>query len=89
MSTGRQFLAGVGVGTVEAVLVVTPMESMKTKMIERHLDMMGGVRYILHTGGVRGLYQGLTATVLKQASNQVTCVCSCRYSASDSPVHRD
>lgn len=60
-----------GAGAVEAVLVVTPMETMKTKMIERHLDMIGGVRAILHTGGLRGLYQGLTATVLKQASNQV------------------
>lgn len=70
IGAGRQFIAGLGAGVVEAVLVVTPMETMKTKMIERHVDMGGCVRFIMRTDGIRGLYQGLTATTLKQASNQ-------------------
>ena len=46
------------------------METMKTKMIESNKGMVAGVRAILAESGIRGLYQGLTATVLKQASNQ-------------------
>ena len=70
LTMAQQFLAGVGAGVLEALLVVTPMETMKTKMIERHLDLLGGVKYILRSDGIRGLYQGVSATVLKQASNQ-------------------
>ena len=29
---GRQFLAGMGAGTIEAIMAVTPMETMKTKV---------------------------------------------------------
>ena len=34
LNMGQQFLAGVGAGTVEAILAVTPMETIKTKLIE-------------------------------------------------------
>lgn len=34
LSMGRQFLAGMGAGTIEAILAVTPMETIKTKLIE-------------------------------------------------------
>lgn len=54
---GGQFIAGVGAGTIEAALVVTPMETLKTKMIENHLGMVNGVRRILKTSGLRGMYQ--------------------------------
>ena len=36
-----------GAGTIEAVVAVTPMETMKTKMIESNLGLVAGVRAIL------------------------------------------
>ena len=36
-----------GAGTIEAVVAVTPMETMKTKMIEANLGLVAGVRAIL------------------------------------------
>ena len=34
LSSARQFLAGVGAGVTEAIFAVTPMETVKTKLIE-------------------------------------------------------
>ena len=34
LTMGQQFLAGMGAGTIEAILAVTPMETIKTKLIE-------------------------------------------------------
>jgi solute carrier family 25 (mitochondrial citrate transporter), member 1 len=70
LNMGQQFLAGMGAGTIEAVVAVTPMETIKTKLIEANQGLVSGVRAILAESGVAGLYQGLAATVLKQASNQ-------------------
>lgn len=68
--TGKNFLAGVGAGVVEAVLAVTPMESIKTVTIEKNLGLLPAVRLILQESGPAGLYKGATATILKQSSNQ-------------------
>ncbi len=46
-----------GAGTIEAIFAVTPMETMKTKMIEKNLNMVAGLKYILATSGIKGLYQ--------------------------------
>ena len=70
LNMAEQFLAGMGAGTIEAVLAVTPMETIKTKLIEKNQGLVTGVRMILRDSGVAGLYQGLFATILKQASNQ-------------------
>lgn len=66
----KQFLAGMGAGTVEAVFAVTPMETIKTKLIQTNQTLVPGVKSILRESGIRGIYQGLVATVLKQSSNQ-------------------
>ena len=66
----KQFLAGVGAGTVEAIIAVTPMETIKTKLIQTNSGFVAGVSLILKEQGIRGLYQGLFATILKQSSNQ-------------------
>ena len=34
LNMAQQFLAGMGAGTIEAILAVTPMETIKTKLIE-------------------------------------------------------
>ena len=65
-----QFLAGVGAGILEAIVAVTPMETMKTKLIESGLSFWPGLKLILKEEGIKGLYKGLFPTVLKQASNQ-------------------
>jgi solute carrier family 25 citrate transporter 1 len=59
-----------GAGTVEAVLAVTPMETVKTKLIQTNQTLVPGIQSILRESGVRGLYQGVFATILKQSSNQ-------------------
>ncbi|KAJ8266283.1 hypothetical protein GJAV_G00128650 [Gymnothorax javanicus] len=73
----RSLLCGLGAGIAEAVLVVCPMETVKVKFIHdqcslqpRYHGFFHGVREIVKAQGIRGIYQGLTATVLKQGSNQ-------------------
>jgi len=39
-------LIGMGAGTVEAIFAVTPMETIKTKLIQKNLNMVGySMRY--------------------------------------------
>ncbi|MBN3278721.1 TXTP protein, partial [Polyodon spathula] len=73
----RSLLCGLGAGVAEAVMVVCPMETVKVKFIHdqcssnpRYRGFYHGVREIIRDQGLRGTYQGLTATVLKQGSNQ-------------------
>ncbi|XP_028662519.1 tricarboxylate transport protein, mitochondrial-like isoform X1 [Erpetoichthys calabaricus] len=73
----RSLLCGLGAGVAEAILVVCPMETIKVKFIHdqnstipRYRGFYHGVREIIRDQGLRGTYQGLTATVLKQGSNQ-------------------
>lgn len=70
LTSAKQFLAGVGAGTVEAVFAVTPMETIKTKLIQTNQGMIPGIKSIISESGIGGLYQGLVATIMKQASNQ-------------------
>ncbi|KAG5184642.1 mitochondrial carrier domain-containing protein [Tribonema minus] len=66
----KQFAAGFGAGVVEALVAVTPIETIKTKAIQGNMPFVAGVKHILKTEGPAGLYQGAGATVLKQGSNQ-------------------
>ncbi|XP_037543322.1 tricarboxylate transport protein A, mitochondrial [Nematolebias whitei] len=73
----RSLLCGLGAGIAEAVLIVCPMETLKVKLIHdqcsmrpRYRGFFDGVGQIVREQGLRGTYQGLTATVLKQGSNQ-------------------
>ncbi|XP_066551203.1 tricarboxylate transport protein, mitochondrial [Amia ocellicauda] len=73
----RSLLCGLGAGVAEAMLVVCPMETIKVKFIHdqcssspRYRGFFHGVREIVREQGLRGTYQGVTATVLKQGSNQ-------------------
>eukprot|EP01036_Dinobryon_divergens_P024915 gene24915-33408_t len=70
LTMAKQFMAGLGAGATEAVLAVTPMETIKTKLIQTNQPLVAGVSSILRESGFRGLYQGVMATVLKQSSNQ-------------------
>jgi solute carrier family 25 citrate transporter 1 len=63
-------LAGLSAGALEALLVVTPMETVKTRLIDGGRGLVDGVRGILRAEGVAGLYKGLPATMAKSMSNQ-------------------
>jgi len=69
LTAGRGFVAGLLAGTTEAALVTAPAETVKTKLIQANMGMISGARYIVLTEGVAGMYQGVTATILKQGSN--------------------
>ncbi|XP_035495331.1 tricarboxylate transport protein B, mitochondrial [Scophthalmus maximus] len=73
----KSLLCGLGAGVLEAVLVVCPMETVKVKFIHdqtsanpKYKGFAHGVREIVRVQGLGGTYQGLTATILKQGSNQ-------------------
>ncbi|XP_037536195.1 tricarboxylate transport protein B, mitochondrial [Nematolebias whitei] len=77
LDSSRGLLCGLGAGVMEAVLVVCPMETVKVKFIHdqtsanpRYKGFFHGVREIVRSQGLKGTYQGVTATVLKQGSNQ-------------------
>jgi solute carrier family 25 citrate transporter 1 len=58
-----------GAGIAEAIVIVAPVETVKTKCIELHMPFIQGMKHILATQGVGGMYQGVFATALKQGSN--------------------
>lgn len=82
ISTGSTFLAGVGAGTTEAVLVVNPMEVVKIRLQAQHHSMADPLdvpKYrnaphaaylICREEGFRTLYRGVSLTAARQASNQ-------------------
>ncbi|CAM9095513.1 unnamed protein product [Chrysoparadoxa australica] len=71
LSPGRQFAAGAGAGVVEAIIAVTPVETVKTKAIQQgNMSFATCMKHILKNEGPAGLYQGVGATIMKQASNQ-------------------
>jgi hypothetical protein len=78
ISAGRTLLAGLGAGTAEAIVAVTPMDTIKTKLIHDQLSsapgqrkyhgFFHGVKTIVAESGFGGIYKGLTATILKQGA---------------------
>ncbi len=77
LTPGGRLLCGLGAGVSEAILAVTPMETVKVKFINdqrsanpRFRGFFHGVREIVREQGLRGTYQGLSATIMKQGSNQ-------------------
>lgn len=77
LTAQRKFLCGLGAGISEAILAVTPMETIKVKFIHdqnspnpKFKGFFHGVREIVRQQGIRGTYQGLTATMMKQGTNQ-------------------
>ncbi|KAL3907925.1 MAG: hypothetical protein SGARI_003304 [Bacillariaceae sp.] len=69
LSIGMCFLAGLMAGAIEAVLVVVPIETIKTKCIQLNMPFLQGLQEIVRLEGIRGIYNGVLATVWKQSSN--------------------
>lgn len=70
LTIGKNFVAGLGAGVAEALLIVAPVETVKTKCIELDRPFIDGMKHIIKTEGIGGVYQGAFATALKQGSNQ-------------------
>ena len=71
--------AGLMAGVCEAIAAVTPTETIKTKIIHdrsqlnpRFKGFWHTATTIVHEEGIRGLYRGLLATMLKQGCNQAS-----------------
>jgi len=78
MTTTNSILAGLVAGVTEAVVVVTPMETIKVKFIHDQLGpnsqyrgFFHGISSIAKQQGFAGCYRGLMPTILKQGSNQM------------------
>ncbi|KAM7361638.1 putative tricarboxylate transport protein, mitochondrial isoform 1-T5 [Cochliomyia hominivorax] len=77
LNVGGKLLSGLGAGVCEAIVAVTPMETIKVKFVHdqrskepKFKGFFHGVRTIIQNEGIGGIYKGLTATILKQGSNQ-------------------
>lgn len=74
------FMAGLGAGTLEAIFVTTPQETIKIKLIDdafkrevpRFNGFFHGVSTIIKEEGWGGIYHGLTPTIFKVATAQAT-----------------
>jgi len=74
------FLAGLVAGTMEAICVTTPQETIKIKLIDdqfkadtpRFRGFFHGVSTIVREEGVSGIYLGLSPTIFKVATAQAT-----------------
>ena len=78
LSASSKLLCGLGAGVSEAILAVTPMETVKVKFIAdqrsanpQYKGFAHGLRTIVAQEGLAGTYRGLTATMMKQGSNQM------------------
>ncbi|RPD57391.1 mitochondrial carrier [Lentinus tigrinus ALCF2SS1-7] len=81
-SLGNIFIAGLGAGVTEAVMVVNPMEVVKIRLqAQQHslADPLEAPKYrnaghavyaIVREEGFSALYRGVTLTALRQATNQ-------------------
>ncbi len=77
LTSSTRLLCGLGAGVAEAILAVTPMETVKVKFIHdqnqakpKYNGFYHGVREIIKEQGLSGVYKGVTATIIKQGSNQ-------------------
>ena len=68
--------AGLAAGITEGILVVTPSETIKTKLIHdanqsnpRFRGLSHGIKTIVAEEGIRGIYRGLSAVIARQGAN--------------------
>lgn len=80
ISTSMGFLAGLGSGITEAVLIVTPFELIKTRLQQqkgtdssthKYKGLFQSARLITQEEGVRALWKGNVPTMLRQGINQL------------------
>lgn len=80
LGAAKGFIAGLGAGTLEAIFVTTPQETIKVRLIDdafrpdggKYNSFFHGVKTIVGEQGFAGVYKGLPATVVKVATAQST-----------------
>ena len=60
LSVGKNFAAGLGAGVTEALIIVAPVETVKTKVIELNMSFLKGLKHIIKTEGLGGVYKGVS-----------------------------
>lgn len=72
----RSLLAGLGAGFAESILAVTPMETIKTKLIHdsnspnpKYKGLVHGTGAIIKAEGIQGIYRGLFPVMMRQGAN--------------------
>ncbi|CAG8484820.1 7612_t:CDS:2 [Ambispora leptoticha] len=77
VSGPKSMLAGLGAGMTEAVTVVTPTETIKTKLIHdqskpqpQYKGLVHGVTTIVKNEGFGGIYRGVFPVMMRQGANQ-------------------
>ncbi|RSL63823.1 hypothetical protein CEP53_004299 [Fusarium sp. AF-6] len=74
-TSSSNMLAGIAAGVAESITVVTPGESIKTKIVEdragpRTFKSTGdAMQWMVSNQGIRGFYRGVVPVTMKQASN--------------------
>ena len=76
-SRSSNFACGLFAGACESTFVVTPQETIKTKLVSdmmqekpQYKNIFHGVKTIVGENGISGIYKGYSATLIKQSSNQ-------------------
>lgn len=79
MTPLRTMSAGLFAGFAEAIIAVTPMETVKTKLIHdansaapKYNGLIHGVSTMVREEGIGAVYKGLAPTMAKQGANQAT-----------------
>ncbi|KAA1083578.1 hypothetical protein PGTUg99_036346 [Puccinia graminis f. sp. tritici] len=72
----RSLLAGLGAGMFEALIAVTPSETIKTKLVNesmkpnpRFTGLVQGTKEIIKIEGIGGIYRGLFPVMMRQGAN--------------------
>ncbi|KAL4063359.1 mitochondrial carrier domain-containing protein [Scleroderma yunnanense] len=76
VSPPRSLLAGLGAGMMEAIIAVTPSETIKTKLIDdakrpnpQYRGLVHGTMSIVREEGFSGVYRGLFPVMMRQGAN--------------------
>jgi solute carrier family 25 citrate transporter 1 len=81
LGAAKGFVAGLVAGSMEAIFVTTPQETIKIKLINdmfrtdgqppRFRNFFHGVRTIISEESISGVYKGVVPTILKVSTAQV------------------
>ncbi|KAF8555185.1 mitochondrial tricarboxylate transporter, partial [Imleria badia] len=76
VSAPKSLLAGLGAGMMEAIIAVTPSETIKTKLIDdakrpnpQYRGLIHGTTSIVRQEGIAGIYRGLFPVMMRQGAN--------------------
>ncbi|KAG8215431.1 mitochondrial tricarboxylate transporter [Butyriboletus roseoflavus] len=76
VSAPKSLVAGLGAGMTEAVIAVTPSETIKTKLIDdakrpspQYRGLVHGTMSIVRQEGIAGIYRGLFPVMMRQGAN--------------------